>query len=129
MCRGSLYGILHSPAVPLTWLQVVALCLGAAKGMAHLHACNCLHRDLKTGARSPGCNCQAQSFPAHASALLTSGACDAGNLLVDDAWQVGLDLCSCAHGSRQHEHPEAMLLCRSRLPILAWRVPWRQQAA
>ena len=47
--RGSLYGILHSPEVQLSWAQVAHLCLGAARGMLHLHSFNCLHRDLKSG--------------------------------------------------------------------------------
>lgn len=47
--RGSLYGILHSPEVQLSWAQVAHLCLGAAKGMQHLHSHSCLHRDLKSG--------------------------------------------------------------------------------
>ncbi|KAK9790953.1 hypothetical protein WJX73_010535 [Symbiochloris irregularis] len=49
-CRkGSLYGILHSPEVQLSWSQIAHLCLGAARGMQHLHSLNCLHRDLKSG--------------------------------------------------------------------------------
>ena len=48
--RGSLYGMLHSPTLELTWAQVAAMCLGAAKGMQHLHAHSVLHRDLKSGA-------------------------------------------------------------------------------
>ena len=48
-CRGSLYGMLHSPTLELTWAQVAAMCLGAAKGMQHLHAHSVLHRDLKSG--------------------------------------------------------------------------------
>ncbi|CAL5224835.1 g7589 [Coccomyxa viridis] len=47
--RGSLYGMLHSPTLELTWAQVAAMCLGAAKGMQHLHAHSVLHRDLKSG--------------------------------------------------------------------------------
>lgn len=47
--RGSLYAMLHSPAMHLSWAQVAYLCLGAARGMAHLHAHRCLHRDLKSG--------------------------------------------------------------------------------
>ena len=41
--------MLHSPAMHLSWAQVAYLCLGAARGMAHLHAHRCLHRDLKSG--------------------------------------------------------------------------------
>ena len=52
-CRGSLYGMLHSPTLELTWAQVAAMCLGAAKGMQHLHAHSVLHRDLKSGALGP----------------------------------------------------------------------------
>jgi len=48
--RGSLYAMLHSPRMHLSWGQVAYLCLGAARGMAHLHAHRCLHRDLKSGA-------------------------------------------------------------------------------
>lgn len=54
--RGSLYAMLHSPSMHLSWAQVAYLCLGAARGMAHLHAHRCLHRDLKSGAGSPGCS-------------------------------------------------------------------------
>ncbi|KAL6758610.1 hypothetical protein V8C86DRAFT_2592545 [Haematococcus lacustris] len=49
--RGSLYSLLHShTAPPLSLRQVLTLCLGAARGMAHLHACRppILHRDLKS---------------------------------------------------------------------------------
>ncbi len=49
MCRGSLYGLLHSPTLELTWAQVASMCCGAAKGMLHLHAYSVLHRDLKSG--------------------------------------------------------------------------------
>ena len=42
--------MLHSPTLQLTWAQVAAMCLGAAKGMQHLHAHSVLHRDLKSGA-------------------------------------------------------------------------------
>ena len=48
-CRGSLYGMLHSPALEITWAQVAAMCCGAARGMLHLHAHSILHRDLKSG--------------------------------------------------------------------------------
>lgn len=47
--RGSLYGMLHSPALEITWAQVAAMCCGAARGMLHLHAHSILHRDLKSG--------------------------------------------------------------------------------
>jgi hypothetical protein len=47
--RGSLYGLLHSPTTYLTWSQIIYMCLGAARGMAHLHRCRVLHRDLKSG--------------------------------------------------------------------------------
>lgn len=53
--RGSLYGILHSPEVQLSWAQVAHLCLGAAKGMQHLHSHSCLHRDLKSGELVASC--------------------------------------------------------------------------
>ena len=49
--RGSLYQVLHAPNVHLTWRQIYAMCLGVAKGMAHLHQQNIIHRDLKSGAR------------------------------------------------------------------------------
>lgn len=48
--RGSLYAILHSPTVHLSWKQILYICLGVAKGMAHLHEQKVLHRDLKSGA-------------------------------------------------------------------------------
>ncbi len=51
--RGSLYAMLHSPSMHLSWAQIAYLCLGAARGMAHLHAHRCLHRDLKSGAQKP----------------------------------------------------------------------------
>lgn len=47
--RGSLYGMLHSPTVQLSWGQVAFICWGAAKGMQHLHGHNVIHRDLKSG--------------------------------------------------------------------------------
>jgi Protein tyrosine and serine/threonine kinase len=47
---GSLYGLLHAPGLQLSWRHIVHLALGAARGMAHLHACHILHRDLKSGA-------------------------------------------------------------------------------
>ena len=42
--KGSLYGLLHSPGCYLSWVQVVAMLLDAAKGMEHLHANSVLHR-------------------------------------------------------------------------------------
>ena len=41
--------MLHSPALEITWVQVAAMCCGAARGMLHLHAHSILHRDLKSG--------------------------------------------------------------------------------
>lgn len=46
--RGSLYALLHSSEV-ISWWQVYHMCLGAARGMLHLHRHNVLHRDLKSG--------------------------------------------------------------------------------
>ncbi len=46
---GSLYGLLHAPGLQLSWRHIVHLALGAARGMAHLHTCLILHRDLKSG--------------------------------------------------------------------------------
>ena len=42
--KGSLYGLLHSPGCYLSWAEVVDMLVGAAKGMAHLHANSVLHR-------------------------------------------------------------------------------------
>ena len=42
--KGSLYGLLHSPGCYLSWVEVVDMLLGAAKGMEHLHANSVLHR-------------------------------------------------------------------------------------
>ena len=47
--RGSLYQLLHAPSVHLSWRQIYFMCMGVAKGMAHLHCQNILHRDLKSG--------------------------------------------------------------------------------
>ena len=47
--RGSLYALLHSPSLQLSWAQVAFMVLGAAEGMRHLHAHAVLHRDLKSG--------------------------------------------------------------------------------
>ncbi len=61
--------MLHSPTLELTWAQVAAMCLGAAKGMQHLHAHSVLHRDLKSGAqalknsRHPCSSLPAPEFP------------------------------------------------------------------
>ncbi|GAB4819878.1 hypothetical protein N2152v2_006924 [Parachlorella kessleri] len=46
---GSLYALLHSPHVRLSWRQLVGTCLGVARGMLFLHSCGVLHRDLKSG--------------------------------------------------------------------------------
>eukprot|EP00899_Mesostigma_viride_P014737 jgi/Mesvir1/23264/Mv12878-RA.1 len=48
--QGSLWALLHSPDVFLSWVQVLAMARGAAEGLAHLHGCNppILHRDLKS---------------------------------------------------------------------------------
>jgi len=46
--RGSIFGLLHHPECHLTWAQIIYMCLGAANGMAHLHRCRVLHRDLKS---------------------------------------------------------------------------------
>jgi hypothetical protein len=42
--KGSLYGLLHSPGCYLSWVEVVGMLLGAARGMEHLHAHSVLHR-------------------------------------------------------------------------------------
>lgn len=42
--KGSLYGLLHSPGCYLSWVEVVAMLLDAARGMEHLHAHSVLHR-------------------------------------------------------------------------------------
>jgi serine/threonine protein kinase len=47
--RGSMYQLLHAPSVHLSWRQIYFMCAGVAKGMAHLHSQNILHRDLKSG--------------------------------------------------------------------------------
>ncbi|EIE23567.1 flag-tagged protein kinase [Coccomyxa subellipsoidea C-169] len=47
--KGSLYALLHSPTVQLSWGQVAFICWGAAKGMHHLHSHHVIHRDLKSG--------------------------------------------------------------------------------
>jgi serine/threonine protein kinase len=47
--RGSLYQLLHAPSVHLSWRQIYFMCMGVAKGMAHLHSQSILHRDLKSG--------------------------------------------------------------------------------
>jgi serine/threonine protein kinase len=44
--KGSLYGLLHSPGCYLSWVQVVAMLLDAAKGMEHLHSNSVLHRSV-----------------------------------------------------------------------------------
>ncbi|KAG1674432.1 hypothetical protein FOA52_012960 [Chlamydomonas sp. UWO 241] len=47
--RGSLYHALHAPgAAPLNPRTAINIWLGAARGMAHMHACRVLHRDLKS---------------------------------------------------------------------------------
>lgn len=44
-CRGSLYNMLHAPgATPPAPHQRLAMWLGVARGMQHLHACRVLHR-------------------------------------------------------------------------------------
>jgi serine/threonine protein kinase len=53
--RGSMYQLLHAPSVHLSWRQIYFMCLGVAKGMAHLHSQNILHRDLKSGTKCPSC--------------------------------------------------------------------------
>lgn len=46
---GSLYHLLHSPnRGQLSWTEILQICLGVAKGMAHLHEHRVLHRDLKS---------------------------------------------------------------------------------
>jgi serine/threonine protein kinase len=47
--RGSMYQLLHAPSVHLSWRQIYFMCMGAAKGMMHLHSQSILHRDLKSG--------------------------------------------------------------------------------
>eukprot|EP00891_Asterochloris_glomerata_P004948 jgi/Astpho2/4948/fgenesh1_pg.00070_%23_9_t len=47
--QGSLYALLAGPAA-LTWeTGLLDICLGAARGLAHLHAHGIMHRDVKTG--------------------------------------------------------------------------------
>ncbi|GLC37193.1 hypothetical protein PLESTB_000990000 [Pleodorina starrii] len=48
---GSLYQLLHGPRPgggPPPWPQLLAICLGVARGMAWLHRHSILHRDLKS---------------------------------------------------------------------------------
>ncbi len=42
--------MLHNPSLHLSWRHIIHMALGAARGMAHLHAFRILHRDLKSGA-------------------------------------------------------------------------------
>ena len=63
--RGSLYALLHSPTVQLSWGQVAFICWGAAKGMQHLHSHHVIHRDLKSGkppCPKPASPCHAKSY-------------------------------------------------------------------
>lgn len=48
MGGGPLSALLAPPAPPLPWALRVALCRQAAEGLAHLHAAELLHRDVKT---------------------------------------------------------------------------------
>jgi LIM domain kinase 1 len=48
MGGGALSALLAPPAPPLPWALRVALCRAAAEGLAHLHAEDMLHRDIKT---------------------------------------------------------------------------------
>lgn len=48
MGGGTLADVLSPPAPPLPWSLRVALCRAAAEALAHLHAAELLHRDIKT---------------------------------------------------------------------------------
>ncbi|KAH3744365.1 protein kinase [Pelomyxa schiedti] len=50
MCRGSLYGILHSPSVHINWKLTLDMLADAARGCLYLHSCKppIVHRDLKS---------------------------------------------------------------------------------
>ena len=50
MSRGSLYGILHDPAVALDWPLLLRMLKDTARGMTYLHSCRppVIHRDLKS---------------------------------------------------------------------------------
>lgn len=67
--KGSLYGLLHSPGCYLSWVQVVAMLLDAARGMEHLHANSVLHRSvpLRRGTATQClCNsCRRPHVPSH----------------------------------------------------------------
>jgi serine/threonine protein kinase len=50
MSRGSLFSVLHNPAIPLSWYIRVRMALDCASAMLYLHSSNpCIvHRDLKS---------------------------------------------------------------------------------
>ena len=44
--RGSLLDVIRNPDIPLSNFRILSMCVDAAVGMAFLHECGVLHRDL-----------------------------------------------------------------------------------
>lgn len=80
--KGSLYTLLHSPQVALTWLDVVHIALGAARGMQHLHKHGVIHRDLKSSnlLLDDGLHCKIADFGLSKSGDINTLTCGLGTV-------------------------------------------------
>lgn len=121
--KGSLYSLLHSPQVALTWLDVVHIALGAARGMQHLHKHGVIHRDLKSSnlLLDDGLHCKIADFGLSKSGDINTLTCGLGT--VRAALLVTMHTL-CCHNTVSVDGPRdpvvLCLLCQSRRVLVCY---------